>query len=139
MKRGVRFGVSIPRALLAITPLSGVLSGAFEYRCRAGVPAADGVAWRKRVFPGGGASGIDCSAAAPSFISTSSSMSDDGNSRAGGDDIWCTTRCSSGPLPERDATPQLDFRAGFKMNHVMYFFLMKIYKVRCTSFRLSYP
>jgi len=32
MKRGVRFGVCIPRALLAITPLSGVLSGAFEYR-----------------------------------------------------------------------------------------------------------
>ena len=33
MKSGVvRFGVCIPRALLAITPLSGVLSGAFEYR-----------------------------------------------------------------------------------------------------------
>lgn len=32
MKRGVRFGVCMPRALRAITPLSGVLSGAFEYR-----------------------------------------------------------------------------------------------------------
>lgn len=32
MKRGVRFGVCMPRALLAITPRSGVLSGAFEYR-----------------------------------------------------------------------------------------------------------
>ena len=85
-KRGVLFGVSIPSALLAMTPLKGVLSGPFWWRWRAGVPAADGVPARKRGTPTGGASGIDCSALVPSPICTSS-ISEEGKSMAGGDDM----------------------------------------------------
>ena len=85
-KRGVLFGVSIPSALLAMTPLKGVLSGPFWWRWRAGVPAADGVPARKRGTPTGGASGIDCSALVPSPICTSS-ISEEGKSIAGGDDM----------------------------------------------------
>lgn len=72
------------------------------------------MAGRKRGFPGRGASGIDCSATVSSFISTS--MSDDGKSRAGGDDISCALvtggRCVAVQVKfRRDAS--INFRAGF--------------------------
>jgi hypothetical protein len=50
------------------------------------VPAAEGVPARKRGTPTGGASGIDCSPLVPSPICTSS-ISEEGKSIAGGDDI----------------------------------------------------
>lgn len=72
----------------------------------------DGVPARKRRFAGG-ASGIDCSTLVPSSISTSPS-SDEGKSRAGGDDIANGVGVQHRQRGEQDATRRVhfEFRAG---------------------------
>jgi len=79
-------GVAIPNALLAVIPLMGELSGAFDARWRAGVPATDGVP-AKKSGRGGGALGTDCSIVPFSVSFPISTSSDDGKSSAGGDDM----------------------------------------------------
>lgn len=64
----VILGVLRPRALLAITPRSGLLSGATFPRNRKGVPAGE----PKKSGIGGGASGKDCSPWVLPSICTSS-------------------------------------------------------------------
>jgi hypothetical protein len=81
-------GVAIPTALLAITPLNGVLSGAFDARWRTGVPAIEGVPGKKRGKAWGlGAPGMDGSMDALPVPFSISISSDEGKSRAGGEDM----------------------------------------------------
>ena len=72
----------------------------------------DGVPARKRRFTGG-ASGIDCSTLVPSSMSTSP-RSEEGKSRAGGDDIVNGVGIQHRQRREQDATRRVhfQFRAG---------------------------
>jgi hypothetical protein len=72
----------------------------------------EGVPARKRRFAGG-ASGIDCSTLVPSSMSTSP-KSEEGKSRAGGDDILNGVGVQYKQRREQDATRRVhfEFRAG---------------------------
>ena len=110
-KRGVLLGVAIPTALLAINPLNGVLSGALDARGRTGVPAIEGVPGKKRGKAWGlGALGMDGSMdelPVPFSISTSS---EEGKSRAGGEDMM---GCGGHRCLDASHRANYEFRAGF--------------------------
>lgn len=85
MKSGVLFGVVRPTARRAVIERSGELVAGISLR-RRGVPAVvEGVPARKSGFIGG-TPGIDCAAVEVSCISTSP-ISEEGKSSAGGEDI----------------------------------------------------
>ena len=76
-------GVLSPRALLAMTPCTGVPSGALALRGLEGVSTGE---FRKSGI-GGGASGTDCSTTWVSFSIWTSSRSEEGKSSGGGEDM----------------------------------------------------